>query len=81
MLGIFLIEFVSGWLFDLSGIHIWNYSHLRFNLCGYITLLYAPFWYALGLFVEYLHKKVDAVAVLLLTGITAEQLESRIGNP
>jgi uncharacterized membrane protein len=81
MIGIFFIEFVSGWIFDLCGIHIWNYSHLRFNLYGYITLMYAPFWYVLGLFVEWLHKKVDAVAVLLLSGTTAEQLEARMQNP
>ena len=76
MAGIFFIEFVSGWIFDLCGIHIWDYSSHALNLYGYITLTFAPFWYTLGLFVEWLHKKIDAVAVLLLSGITAEQLES-----
>jgi uncharacterized membrane protein len=80
MIGIFFIEFVSGWIFDLCGIHIWDYSNHAFNLYGYITLTYAPFWYTLGLFVEWLHKKIDAVAVLLLAGITAEQLESHFGK-
>lgn len=80
MCGIFFIEFVSGWIFDLCGIHIWDYSNHALNLHGYITLAYAPFWYTLGLFVEWLHKKVDAVAVLLVSGITAEQIEAQLGK-
>ena len=37
MLGIYVIEFVSGWVFDLCGLEIWDYSHLPLNVCGYIT--------------------------------------------
>ncbi len=80
MLGIFFIEFVSGWLFDLCHIRIWDYSHLRLNLCGYITLMYAPFWYALGLGVEYLYKKVDAAALMLARGWDVSQLESFVSS-
>ncbi len=89
MLGIYFIEFVSGWIFDLCGIRIWSYTNHTMqlfghkypaNLCGYITLYYAPFWWLLGLFAEYLNKKVDAVAALLLSGATAEQLEEKLAK-
>ena len=77
MLGIFVVEYVSGIIFTWGfGLRIWNYSNLPFNLHGQITLLYAPFWWGLGLFAEYLYRKVDAVAVLLLRGVTAEELEA-----
>ncbi|HPO11817.1 MAG TPA: hypothetical protein PLI09_00110 [Candidatus Hydrogenedentes bacterium] len=76
MIGIFAVEYVSGRIFNACGIHIWDYSDMMLNLHGQITLLYAPFWYALGLAAEYLNKKVDAAAVLLMKGCTAEQLET-----
>lgn len=74
MLGIFLVEYVSGRIFVAAGLHVWDYSHLPYNLHGQITLLYAPFWFGLGLVVEALHRRVDAIAVLLLRGWTAEEL-------
>ena len=76
MLLIFFVELVSGWVFDLCGIKVWDYSHLRYNLCGYITLLYTPFWYALGLVVEYLYKKIDAASLLFALGVNADMLEA-----
>jgi uncharacterized membrane protein len=78
MLGIYLVEFVSGWIFDLCNIEIWDYSNKAYNLYGYITLMYAPYWYALGLGVEYLYKKVDAMALVLALGLKAEQIEASI---
>jgi len=75
--GIFAVELVSGWVFDLCGLTIWDYSHLPWNLGGYITAVYTPLWYALGLVVEPLYRKVDAVAVVLAHGFTAEQIEGR----
>ena len=80
MLGIYVVEFVSGWIFDLCHIEIWDYSHLRFNLYGYITLMYAPFWYALALGVEYLYKKVDAIALVLALGWSAAEIETRAAS-
>jgi uncharacterized membrane protein len=77
MLGIFFIEYVSGLLFVAAGLRIWDYSDYAYNLHGQITLLYAPFWFALGLGVETLHRKVDAIAVLLLRGFSAEDLLER----
>jgi uncharacterized membrane protein len=76
MVMIFAVEFVSGWVFDLLGIKIWDYSDKRFNLYGYITLMYTPFWYALGLGAEYVYKKVDAMALVLALGLTAERIEA-----
>jgi uncharacterized membrane protein len=77
MLGIFFVEFVSGWVFDLFGLKIWDYHALPWNLCGYITLLYAPLWYALGLGAETLYRKVDMASLAIIRGLTAEDIEHR----
>ena len=74
MLGIFLVEYVSGLLFKACGLRIWDYSHLPLNLHGQITLTYAPYWYALGLGLELLNRWIDACAVTLAGGFTAEEL-------
>ena len=74
MLGIFLVEYVSGLLFKACGLRIWDYSHLPLNLHGQITLTYAPYWYALGLGLELLNKWIDACAATLAGGFTAEEL-------
>lgn len=78
MLAIFAVEFVSGTIFTACGLHIWDYSNHPLNLNGQITLMYAPFWYSLGLGVEFLYRKIDAVAVLWLRGMTAEEIEERV---
>jgi len=74
MLLIFFVEYVSGAVFDWMGLEIWDYSDEPLNLHGYITLAYAPFWYFLGLWVEYLYKKFDTCAVALVSGFTPEEL-------
>ena len=66
MVGIYAVEYVSGMLFDLAGLKIWDYSCLPLNVHGYITLAYAPFWYGLGLMLEWWYWHVDAVAGALL---------------
>ncbi|HPU98383.1 MAG TPA: hypothetical protein PLO53_10570, partial [Candidatus Hydrogenedentes bacterium] len=65
MLGIFLVEYVSGEIFTAAGLRIWNYSHLPLNLRGQITLVYAPFWFALGLGLETLNRWIDRCAAAL----------------
>ncbi len=75
MLGIFLVEYVSGIIFTHFGLHIWDYSDMKWNLQGQITAMFIPCWYGLGLFVEYLNRRVDACAVVLARGISAEDLE------
>ncbi len=77
MLIIYAVEYVTGIIFTHGlGLRIWSYEGIPYNLHGQIMLYSAPIWYVLGLCAEYLYRKVDAVAVLLLRGITAEQLES-----
>ncbi len=77
MLLIFLVEYVSGIIFTWGlGLRVWSYEGIPYNLHGQIMLYSAPIWYALGLCAEMFHRKVDAVAVLLLRGFTAEQLEA-----
>ena len=79
MLGIFFVEYTSGRLFTACGWTIWDYSALKWNLHGQITLLYAPVWYSLGLGVEFLYRRVDACAAVLLRGLTADQIVA-VGN-
>ena len=74
MLGIFFVEYTSGRLFTACGWTIWDYSALKWNLHGQITLLYAPVWYGVGLSAEFLYRRVDACAAVLLRGFTAEQV-------
>ena len=74
MLLIFLVEYLFGVVFRWMGLRIWDYSNQPLNLHGHITLTYAPFWFWLGLWLEYLHKKLDACAVVMAGGYTAEAL-------
>ncbi len=71
---IFATEYVFGVIFDWVGLEIWNYSKRPLNLHGYITLTYAPFWFFLGLWLEYLHRKFDACAVTLACSYNAAEL-------
>lgn len=76
MMVIFAIEFATGWIFDQFGIHIWNYSKKPLNLYGYITLMYAPFWYALGLGAEWLNRKMDLMAWALVNASRIEAIRN-----
>lgn len=76
MIFIFADEFVSGAVFKMCNIHIWDYSHKPLNLYGFITLTYTPFWYGLGLVAESLYRRIDALALTWALGLTAEQIES-----
>lgn len=66
MIVIYIVEFISGWLFDICGLKVWDNSGLTYQLCGYVALRYAPFWYFIGFVGEYTYKRVDAIAELLL---------------
>lgn len=74
MIGIFIVEFISGWIFDLMGLKIWDNSSRPYNLCGYIALMYVPIWYGVGLVAEPLHRKLDAMAMVLVRGLSADQI-------
>ena len=54
--GIWAVEYVAGWaLRKLTGKCPWDYSHLRGNIQGIITLEYAPVWFVFGLAFERIH--------------------------
>ena len=79
---IYAVEYVSGIIFTWGfGLRVWSYEGIPYNLPGQIMLYSAPIWYMLGLFGKYLYRKVDAVAVLLLRGVTTEQLEGMSDSP
>lgn len=80
MVLIFIVEYLFGALFDLAGLEIWNYSKRPLNFQGYITLTYAPFWFFLGLWLEYLHRKIDACAVVLACGFDAESILKKMAR-
>jgi hypothetical protein len=58
-------------------VHIWDYSKKPLNLYGYITLMYAPFWYALGLAAEWLNGKFDMIAWVLLNKRLIENIRAK----
>ena len=71
LLGIWLMEFVTGWLLrKFTGKCPWDYSHLRGNFQGIITLEYAPVWFLFGLGFERVHdalvKLTPALKAVLL---------------
>ncbi len=56
LVGIWLVEFVTGWLLrKLTGKCPWDYSHFSGNIQGIITLEYAPVWFIFGLAFEHVH--------------------------
>lgn len=80
MAGIFIVEYISGLIFVQFGLVIWDYSDKPYNLHGQITLLYAPYWYALGLVVEAIYRRIDAMALVLARGWTRQDLERSAGG-
>ena len=75
MLAIFFVEYTSGLLFHkVMPLHVWDYSHLPYNLHGQIALVFVIPWYVIGISAEYLHKRVDACAIVLTRGLSAEAL-------
>ncbi|NIA16045.1 MAG: hypothetical protein GWP08_18435 [Nitrospiraceae bacterium] len=75
MLAIFAVEYVSGVIFTALGMQIWNDSWCRWNIHDHIALDFAPVWYALGLIVEFLYGKFDAMALVAVRGLTADDIE------
>lgn len=62
MMHIFCGEFLFGSI--LKALHIcpWDYSGSRFSINGIIRLDYAPLWFALGLFYEFVFKRQNRQA-------------------
>jgi len=66
LIGIWAVEYVTGWaLRKLTGKCPWDYSHLRWNIQGIITLEYAPVWFLFGLGFERVHDALVALAPAL----------------
>ena len=57
MLHIFAGEFLSGMFLKKLGICPWDYSASPYNIQGVIRLDYAPLWFGLGLFYEFLFRR------------------------
>lgn len=52
------IEFVTGYILNIKlGLHIWDYSNLRFNILGQVSLLFSVLWFLLS----YIVIKVDDI--------------------
>lgn len=58
MIHIFFGEFAFGMLLKRFHVCPWDYSEAPYNIDGVIRLDYAPLWFGLGLFYEYLFKKL-----------------------
>ena len=46
------IEFVTGYILNIKlGLHIWDYSNLKFNILGQVSLLFSVLWFFLSFIV------------------------------
>lgn len=53
------IEFVTGYILNIKlGLHIWDYSNLRFNILGQVSLLFSMLWFLLSYIVIWLDDKI-----------------------
>lgn len=57
MIHIFFGEFLFGTVLKKFGACPWDYSASPFHINGVIRLDYAPLWFGLGLFYEFLFKR------------------------
>ena len=74
MLAIYAVEYPSGALFTALGMQVWNNGWCRWNFHDHIALDFAPVWYGVGLVVEYLCGKFDAMALVAVKGLSAEDV-------
>lgn len=51
---IYVWEFTTGSFLKALGSCPWDYRHFRYNVCGLVTLEYAPLWFLCGLLFELL---------------------------
>ncbi|MBZ5562942.1 MAG: putative ABC transporter permease [Acidobacteriia bacterium] len=66
LLGIWVIEFVTGWILrKLTGKCPWDYSNFPGNVRGLITFEYAPAWFVFGLAFERIHDFLVRIAPAL----------------
>ena len=60
---IYLTEYITGFALDLFDIKVWQYTD-SLNIHGYITLYFAPLWFAVGLFYERVRVWLDNVSAI-----------------
>lgn len=59
MLCIFSAEYVSGYILErVVGVCPWDYSRVKYSVDGFIRLDFAPIWFAVGLWFEYVYIKI-----------------------
>ena len=58
-IGIFTIEFISGFYLKSKKICPWSYQKSGLNINGVIRLDYAPFWFIESMFYETILRKLD----------------------
>ena len=59
MLCIFSAEYVSGYILERAvGVCPWDYSRVKYSVDGFIRLDFAPIWFAVGLWFEYVYIKI-----------------------
>lgn len=51
-IGIFIIEYTSGYMLKKRGKCPWDYSDSKHNISGLIRIDYAPAWFVVGLFLK-----------------------------
>ena len=55
---IFMAEYISGYLLSKLNIYVWDYTD-NLNINGYITLLFIPIWFFVGLLFERIRNYLD----------------------
>lgn len=79
MLGIFLVEYVSGRILCYFHVCPWDYTDMPSNYKGIIRLDYAPFWFLLGLFYERFLLQANPVKSVSTTEEVTEQVKKKHG--
>lgn len=59
------LEFIFGCILNLwLGLHIWDYSNLKFNIMGQVSLIFSFAWFILSYFVikldDYIRERIEA---------------------
>ena len=61
MILIFVVEYIAGFVLDVIGIKVWQYTD-NLSIHGYITFSFAPLWFMAGLFFEKVRIWLDNVS-------------------
>ena len=58
-----VLEFITGYIVNIKlGLNVWDYSNLKFNIMGQISLIFSFAWFVLSYFVvrldDYIRDKI-----------------------